>query len=1251
MIRFDSENNIEEYTLVLSKKNHQHLGQLRNVADKVSKVNMNGANEISFTVYKYDDYEDSEAEPLWDEITDFKYVYVKELDEYYEITVELSDGENIYKSITGTSACECELSQCYIYGLEINTEDDIAREDYKNPTVFWKPDNPEESLLHRALYKVPHYYIKHVDSSLANIQRTFSADGEDVYSFLTGTVAEEIKCLFVFDTVDRGISVYDLNTVCLDCGYRGEFSDECPECHSKNLKYYGEDTTIYIDTENLAEEVSFTTDTESVKNCFKLEAGDDNMTAAVTNLNPNGSSYIYYFSDEQKHDMSDELVKKIDDYDKLNESYKPEYKTVMQNMYEAIDKIVYYTSEMMPTRENEPTDAKKEAAKLTESNLSPTGLPTVTTSTSTTTVNTALKNYAKVYIHSGKFKIEVNEGEFVYEGTDVEEYNYGYWYGNFKITNYADEEDTAISESIKVKIYDSYQEFLEQKIKKKLAENKDEDGNVFDVLSIEDLTQFKSALTLYCLNRLISFNDAIQGVIDIMIEQDQAKEGASFYEELYVPYRNKLEVCQAEIDKRNATIEEYEKKLEEAQKRQKEIQDALDFEKYLGEVLYKEFCCHRREDKYSNENYVSDGLTNDEIFKRAEEFLEEAKKELFKAGEYQHSITSTLTNLLAMEEFKPLKDKFEIGNFIRVCADGKIYKLRLISYQINFSSIGNIDVEFSDVTKIRDGVSDLEDILNQANSMASSYDSIAHQVDKSKDSDKIIRQWVENGLDLTNMKIVSTASNQNFVQDKNGLLIRSYDDIEESYSAEQMKLVNSTIAITNDNWKTIKTAIGRYYYTDPTNGETKLAYGVNAETLVGKIILGNSLGIYSEDAYSSMTFDNRGLILNANKGADNQYDRIIDIKIDGKSKFYIDRNGDLVIDNGQIGTIDENLEEVIGRVSSLEIGLNGFKTEVSSTYSTKTETTNAKNEAITAAGEDATNKSNQAKIDAVNSANASTDEKLLVYAKTEEVKSLIQQSADSINLEVSQKYTTLEQVQNTVTGALIDYVTTSEMNSAIQLSAEGIVSTVEKTYATKDSVTGKVDKNTIISSINQSAEEIKISANKITLEGIITANNNFKILSDGSMEAVNGKFNGTINASKGTVGGWEITNSGLFKENIYYSFSIIAPNEENGAEILFYDKMGMQFPFQITADGSLISTKGSIGGWNIDMEGLSTDGVRISNNGITNIYTWADLYIIRLIVMGTISADSDIIAHYDFNGDGAITSSDYVILKNRLKAL
>ena len=104
-------------------------------------------------------------------------------------------------------------------------------------------------------------------------------------------------------------------------------------------------------------------------------------------------------------------------------------------------------------------------------------------------------------------------------------------------------------------------------------------------------------------------------------------------------------------------------------------QDNLNFEKYLGTDLLNEFNSFRREDKYSNDNYISDGLSNSEIFKKAQEFIDTAEKEIYKSAELQHSISCSLKNLLIIQKFKPIVEYFEVGNWIRCLVDDVIYKL------------------------------------------------------------------------------------------------------------------------------------------------------------------------------------------------------------------------------------------------------------------------------------------------------------------------------------------------------------------------------------------------------------------------------------------------------------------------------------------------------------------------------------------------------------------------------------------------
>lgn len=53
----------------------------------------------------------------------------------------------------------------------------------------------------------------------------------------------------------------------------------------------------------------------------------------------------------------------------------------------------------------------------------------------------------------------------------------------------------------------------------------------------------------------------------------------------------------------------------------------------------------------------------------------------------------------------------------------------------------------------------------------------------------------------------------------------------------------------------------------------------------------------------------------------------------------------------------------------------------------------------------------------------------------------------------------------------------------------------------------------VVAAINLSQEGIKIKGDKISLEGVVTVNDYFKVGMDGSIEAKNGKFSGDISAS------------------------------------------------------------------------------------------------------------------------------------------
>ena len=281
-------------------------------------------SEFSFTVYREACLDENGGidRAFWKKITDFKLAYCRDFDRWYELKVDMTESTSTSRSVTARSLGEAELSQINVYGIEVNTETDIERADYE-PTVLYDESHPEKSLIDRLLYKAPHYRVEHVDESIQNVQRTFSFDGKTIYDSFS-EVSQEIGCLFLYDCtkkedggIDRTISVYDLEYHCPVCGQRGEYMPVCTNCGNTTLPGYGTDTTVFVARENLAKEITYTTNTDAVKNCFRLEAGDDLMTAGIVACNPNGSQYIWYITDDMKADMTSELQDKLADYDDL----------------------------------------------------------------------------------------------------------------------------------------------------------------------------------------------------------------------------------------------------------------------------------------------------------------------------------------------------------------------------------------------------------------------------------------------------------------------------------------------------------------------------------------------------------------------------------------------------------------------------------------------------------------------------------------------------------------------------------------------------------------------------------------------------------------------------------------------------------------------------------------------------------------------------------------------------------------------
>lgn len=889
----DMNNNVVTPTVVLCHRNKHKIGAIYPISEWSITPDMYNKNECSFKVYKE---VNGIATPLWDQIKDLKVIYIPEYNEYFQISIDKTQTNETVKTITGSNLGIAELSQTMLYDIEINTEDDIARDAYKMAYIY-DPTDISSSLLGRVLSKAPHYKIKHVDASLCKLVRSFSINDKSIYDFLTGDLADELNCLVWVDSYDRSISIYDLENSCPKCGHRAENETVCSKCRTTMTRGYGEYFNVPVSNDNLSDSITVTTKDDEVKNTFRIQGGDDVINAAIRAVNPNGTEYINRFAAFQTEDMSKELIDQINAYQELYESKRKPYKEIMNGLYDTIDQILYLTSSMMPSPETDDTDANKELAKLTADNLGMIAVQNLRVA-GVTTVNNAVKSMADIYMSAG-YKVEIASSI----------YSNQVWNGRFKVTSVDDENDTVTNGSdITLLITDDYETFITQKIQK--------------ILDKQDMSDEEYDWTKYGLNRLSSFSDAYQSCIDMLIDSGVGDPNHEFYASIYLVYYNKKLEVDKEIQVREAQIKEQEDKEAEYEKQRDNIQTELNFEKYLGKDLYSEYCLYRREDTYQNDNYISDGLSNSEILSKAEELLEVAQKEIVKASELQVDLSTDVGNIWTINEFKDVLDQWICGNWIRVICDDDIYKLRLLNYTIKDSDFSKISCDFSSVLKVSDGISDIKSVLDSAKSMAGSYESVKRQAKNAQETGKTVSEWVEHGMNATAVAIRDSDS-QSITYDNHGLLARTYDDITGEYEPEQLKVVNNTLAITDDNWKTVKAAIGKIHYEDPKHpGDMLSAYGVLGETIIGKLLLGEALGIYNDGG--SLKFDKNGLSISngTNSFVVNPNDEtLISLSNNNGKILWVDTKGGLHL-RGDGSGLDITSNEAISGVSSAISQLN-----------------------------------------------------------------------------------------------------------------------------------------------------------------------------------------------------------------------------------------------------------------------------------------------------------------------------------------
>lgn len=901
-------------------------------------------DNIKFHVYKEQDGKNCS---FWNEIVDLKIVDVVGYGQF-ELKLNKNTSRDIFKEIIAQSL-ETELAQIPLYDLHINDDDyfNYGAQDESNldsygnikPIKFYNPSDPHHSLLHLLLMDkachwslgvIPQYITvtnngKQTQELATSFQRTFTIDGQNIYDFLVGDLANEANLVYVFDTYNRRINIYDRYSV-------------------------GEDTNVFINTRNLANNITIEDNSESIKNCFRVVGGDDIITNYLSAINLTGN-YIWQFSDLQYNDMPNGLVNAIRSYQTLKNTFNDEYyggydifnqlisegqsvnsflifdgnvnsfsnlpiasgkighyyyvqnenKYYLSNgtswvicgaftrLCSSYDRLSYLEHSMMPNVSLRTTNAQEQAGRIERefvntqvavSNIS------IHSPTSFTGITNNVIAYCKVII----------DNRYTVESIDditnhYPRYNSNVWTGKIHIYRTSDKNDTRTI-TVSVRINDDELNYAKQKILKAIAKNEmaEVDQDVLTYTTSADYSKLITYFQKYSLNRLKSFYDGYESCISILMSfQSSAKDTAAF-NIIYTTYRIRRDAVYEVYKIREHEVEKQRQLIDQIEIEKNSIQEQVDFKKYLDNInssYWKLFNSYRREDTYQNDNYVSDGLTDGQILAKCKELLDYASFQLSMACQLQRTCSITLSNLLIMNEFKPFWDKFQIYNYIRVANDNEILKLRLMQVDVDFDQIEQLKITFSEnISGNGNIVNDIGDIIKQADSMASSYNSIKQQSSQGNKAYNEVGKWIADGLNAAKTTI-SNSDNNEVTYGSYGINLKDMTE-EGNYGDYQTRLIGQGVYFTQDAWKTVSLALGTIYI------DGKRTSGLIADNVIGRLLAGESLYITNENGSFLLTGDTA---------------KFTDITID-----YQDKNGNRVKIGGasdRIFSISHNGNEVL----------------------------------------------------------------------------------------------------------------------------------------------------------------------------------------------------------------------------------------------------------------------------------------------------------------------------------------------------
>lgn len=362
-----------------------------------------------------------------------------------------------------------------------------------------------------------------------------------------------------------------------------------------------------------------------------------------------------------------------------------------------------------------------------------------------------------------------------------------------------------------------------------------------DTADFQDATKVDQKLQYKV--EMVSATTRVQAVITRSSLDDYEEEDTKKIEEKY----NYLKYKELR-DNQKALVASIERRMKQFEDEKADLVASMNPKSFLSDELYKE-----------REQFVYSAIWQEENHTDAKELFDDAEEQLKKKNNVTRTLNVGIVNFVQSLEHKEDWDKLNVGD--KIVFSNKFFNKKLKAYitemQIGFDE-NSVTLTLSDVFDYKDDMQRVSELLASTSSTSNQVNMHKQQIKESQGKLTKMTELIEGEWDANKQRVL--AGNETVDIGSHGVKVVSNENPNEF-----VIMVGGVIAMTKDGGETFKTGV--------------TPDGVNAEMLIGKMIIGEDLWLENESG--TMRFNKDGLHIDAslfhlttNDGKEDYFDKL-----------------------------------------------------------------------------------------------------------------------------------------------------------------------------------------------------------------------------------------------------------------------------------------------------------------------------------------------------------------------------------------